>query len=36
MSRRREIPKRQVLPDPIYGSEDVTKFINVLMASKAP
>ena len=33
MSRRREIPKRQVLPDPIYGSEDVTKFINVLMLS---
>jgi small subunit ribosomal protein S7 len=33
MSRRREIPKRQVLPDPLYGSEDVTKFINVLMLS---
>ena len=33
MSRRREIPKRQVLPDPIYGSEEVTKFINVLMLS---
>jgi small subunit ribosomal protein S7 len=33
MSRRREIPKRQVLPDPMYGSEDVTKFINVLMLS---
>lgn len=33
MSRRREIPKRLVLPDPIYGSEDVTKFINVLMLS---
>jgi small subunit ribosomal protein S7 len=33
MSRRREIPKRQVLPDPMYGSEDVTKFVNVLMLS---
>lgn len=33
MSRRREIPKRQVLPDPLYGSEDVTKFVNVLMLS---
>ena len=33
MPRRREIPKRQVLPDPLYGSEDVTKFINVLMLS---
>jgi small subunit ribosomal protein S7 len=33
MSRRREIPKRLVLPDPLYGSEDVTKFVNVLMLS---
>jgi small subunit ribosomal protein S7 len=33
MPRRREIPKRLVLPDPLYGSEDVTKFINVLMLS---
>jgi small subunit ribosomal protein S7 len=33
MSRRREIPKRQVLPDPMYGSEEVTKFVNVLMLS---
>ena len=31
MPRRREIPKRQVLPDPIYSSQDVAKFINVLM-----
>ena len=31
MPRRREIPKRQVLPDPKYGSQDVAKFINVLM-----
>jgi small subunit ribosomal protein S7 len=33
MPRRREVPKRPVLPDPLYGSEDVTKFINVLMLS---
>ncbi len=31
MPRRREVPKRIVLPDPIYGSSDVTKFVNVLM-----
>ena len=31
MPRRREIPKRQVLPDPKYTSQDVAKFINVLM-----
>jgi small subunit ribosomal protein S7 len=33
MPRRREVPKRPVLRDPLYGSEDVTKFINVLMLS---
>jgi small subunit ribosomal protein S7 len=33
MPRRREVPKRLVLPDPLYGSEDVTKFVNVLMLS---
>ena len=31
MPRRREIPKREVLPDPKYISQDVAKFINVLM-----
>ena len=31
MPRRREIPKREVLPDPKFGSQDVAKFINVLM-----
>ena len=31
MPRRREVPKRDVLPDPKYGSQDVAKFINVLM-----
>ncbi len=31
MSRRREIPKREVLPDPKYGSKSAAKFINHLM-----
>jgi small subunit ribosomal protein S7 len=31
MPRRREIPKRVILPDPKYSSQDVSKFINVLM-----
>ena len=31
MPRRREVPKREVLPDPKYTSQDVSKFINVLM-----
>ena len=30
MPRRREIPKRIVLPDPKYTSQDVAKFINVI------
>ena len=30
MPRRREIPKRDILPDPKFGSEDVAKFINVI------
>ncbi|WP_341675974.1 30S ribosomal protein S7 [Niveibacterium sp. SC-1] len=33
MPRRREVPKREVLPDPKFGSQDVSKFINVLMQS---
>ena len=32
MPRRREIPKREVLPDPLYNSQLVTKFINSLMS----
>lgn len=32
MPRRREVPKREILPDPKFGSEDVAKFVNVLMA----
>ncbi len=31
MSRRRDIPKREVLPDPRYRDELVTRFINGLM-----
>ena len=31
MPRRREVPKRLVLPDPKFGSEKLTKFINMLM-----
>ena len=31
MPRRREVPKREILPDPIYNSQLVAKFINVLM-----
>jgi small subunit ribosomal protein S7 len=29
--RRAEAPKREVLPDPKYGSRLVTKFINIMM-----
>lgn len=31
MPRRREVPKRKVLPDPRYGDQLVTKFTNCLM-----
>ena len=31
MPRRREVPKREILPDPKFKSQDVAKFINVLM-----
>jgi len=33
MPRRREVPKRDVLPDPKYGSQTVAKFVNVIMRS---
>jgi small subunit ribosomal protein S7 len=32
MPRRREIPKRDIAPDPIYQSSLVTKFINCVMS----
>ncbi len=31
MPRRREVPKRDVLPDPKFGSVQVTKFVNMIM-----
>jgi small subunit ribosomal protein S7 len=31
MPRRREVPKREILPDPKFGSPDVTKFVSVIM-----
>lgn len=31
MPRRREVPKREVLPDPKYKDRTVAKFINVMM-----
>ena len=33
MPRRKAAIKREVLPDPMYGSEEVAKFINVIMRS---
>ncbi len=33
MPRRRLVPKRQILPDPKFGSETLTKFVNVMMNS---
>jgi small subunit ribosomal protein S7 len=31
MPRRREVPKRETLPDPMYSSTLITKFINCMM-----
>lgn len=31
MSRRKAAPKRQILPDPLFGSELIAKFINSVM-----
>ena len=31
MPRRREVPKRETLPDPKYSSQELAKFVNVLM-----
>jgi small subunit ribosomal protein S7 len=33
MPRRREVPKREILPDPKFGNVDVAKFVNILMLS---
>ena len=32
MSRRGAVPKREILPDPVFNSQLVTKFINVMMS----
>ncbi|MBW2243525.1 MAG: 30S ribosomal protein S7 [Deltaproteobacteria bacterium] len=31
MPRRREVPKREVLPDPKYADQMVTRFMNIIM-----
>lgn len=31
MPRRREVPKRDILPDPKFGSVEVSKFVNAIM-----
>jgi small subunit ribosomal protein S7 len=31
MPRRREVPKREILPDPKFSSVDIAKFANVIM-----
>ncbi len=31
MPRRREVPKRDILPDPKFGNVEVAKFVNVIM-----
>ncbi|GAB6079210.1 MAG: 30S ribosomal protein S7 [Hydrogenophilus thermoluteolus] len=33
MPRRREVPKREILPDPKFGNVNVSKFVNVIMVS---
>ncbi len=33
MPRRREVPKREILPDPKFGNVDLSKLMNVIMVS---
>jgi small subunit ribosomal protein S7 len=33
MPRRREVPKREILPDPKFGNQEVSKFMNAIMNS---
>ncbi|MGG4775810.1 30S ribosomal protein S7 [Paenalcaligenes sp. Me52] len=33
MPRRREVPKREILPDPKFGSVELAKFMNIVMLS---
>src|SRR3989344_2516160 len=32
MARRRRAPKRKILPDPLFKSEELAKFINIVMS----
>jgi small subunit ribosomal protein S7 len=31
MSRRNRAPKRSILPDPVFGSQTIAKFVNMIM-----
>jgi small subunit ribosomal protein S7 len=33
MPRRREVPRREILPDPKFGNQRLTKFVNIMMLS---
>ncbi|HEY3486675.1 MAG TPA: 30S ribosomal protein S7 [Gammaproteobacteria bacterium] len=33
MPRRREVPRREILPDPKFGNQKLTKFVNIMMLS---
>jgi small subunit ribosomal protein S7 len=33
MPRRREVPKREILPDPKFKNTEISKFVNVLMTA---
>ncbi|HJD44223.1 MAG TPA: 30S ribosomal protein S7 [Candidatus Paenalcaligenes intestinipullorum] len=33
MPRRREVPKREILPDPKFGNVELAKFMNIVMLS---
>lgn len=33
MPRRREVPKREILPDAKFGGVDLAKFMNIIMLS---
>ena len=35
MPRRREVPKREILPDPKFGDVDLAKFMNVIKIGRA-
>ncbi|MBC7204862.1 MAG: 30S ribosomal protein S7, partial [Pusillimonas sp.] len=34
MPRRREVPKREILPDPKFGSVELAKFMNIVILSE--